>query len=126
MSLYHSLETPPIPDIGQFRPSMMPMEEITLPSNEFAPLPSLKNAQDDDLFIRQRETQAPAVQNPIPVASVPERIYGSGVDTERKRVVTENEDIDSNLRVGTAVTEYLPVPGTPYHFARSGVEYRRI
>jgi hypothetical protein len=71
----------------------MPMENETLPSNEFAPPPSLKNVQDDDLFIRQRETQA-QVQATTPVASVPERIYGNGSDTERKRLVYNRDDVD--------------------------------
>lgn len=98
MSLYHSLETVPIPSIGGYRGmagSTNPQEELTLPQTEFAPPSSLKNVQesDEDPFIRQKETPS-MVQASIPVASVPERIYGQMPQSEKKRLVYDKDEVN--------------------------------
>jgi hypothetical protein len=103
MSLYHQLETVEIPTIGAFR--MTPLEQgedFIRSSASFAPpasqrlMPQQQQSTDpfEDPFITKKEQPAQVVAS-TPVASVPDRIYGSsGNQKEQKRLVYDKDEVN--------------------------------
>src|SRR5258705_9862910 len=98
MSLYHQLETVEIPSISAFRISgtesqndlVMAKAQFAAPASQhLMPQQQTQNTDPfEDPFVTTKERQA-TVQAAIPVASVPERIYGAASGVDRKRLVLD-------------------------------------